>query len=341
MKFSTAFFFLVIICLTLPLTAFPEAPLDLVEKFSSLQEDQIDIGRACLLFAKEAYPDLDIDEYSKKLDQMVKEIQKYTRETGDYNDPDHRIRSINTYLYRYKGFHYDNEDLYAHKLKNRYINGLLDTMSGSCVTMPLLYLALAQRLGYPVYPVSAPQHIFLRYIDPNLKMQNIEATNGGGYSPDEAYINDMEIPNKGIETGAYLRTMTYKEFLAELFIENAGYWAKNHNAPRAIRYWEESFKLNPRNAEVYRILGNYYFELAKYEMEKYQSGYYPKVSNNPFVQRDIRNSQLAYRDQLIAKGEEFRHKAEELGAAPPLPKNYWIIQEQNHKANKLSMEVKP
>ena len=334
--FSLFVFFSVIF----PLTAFPQEINESIERLSSLQEDQIDIGRVCLLFAKEAYPNLNVDEYSKKLDQMVKEIQQLT---GNNPDPDHRIRALNTYLYQDQEFHYDTEDPYGRKFKNRYINGLLDTKSGSCFTLPLLYLALAQRLGYPIYPVSAPQHLFLRYVDPKLEMQNIEATSGGGYSPDEAYINDMEIPGRGIETGAYLKTMSYKDLLAELFAENAIYWIKNHNAPRATRYFEESIRLNPKNAEVYHSFGNFYFELAKYELEKYQSGYQPfiQVSSNPLVQRGIRNGQLEYRNQLISKGEELRRKADELGAAPPLPKNYWLIQEQNRQGHKLSMELKP
>jgi regulator of sirC expression with transglutaminase-like and TPR domain len=340
MKNMPPFFLVLIISIISPFHAFPEEMIESVERLSSLSEDQIDIGRVCLLFAKEAYPDLNVDEYSGKLDQMVKEIQRLT---GDNTDPDRRIRALNTYLYQRQGFHYDHEDPYGQKLKNRYINGLLDTKSGSCFTMPLLYLALAQRLGYPVYPVSAPQHLFLRYVDPKLKMQNIEATGGGGYASDEDYAIDMEIPSRGIETGAYLKTMSYKDLLAELFVENAVYWAKNHNAPKAIRYFEESLKLNPHNAEVYRIFGNFHFELAKYELEKYQTGYQPviQVSNNPLVQGEIRNIQLEYRSELISKGKELLHKADELGAAQPLPKNYWLIQERNRKEYDLSMEVKP
>src|SRR3989338_6522079 len=87
-----------------PFTVFPEESIESIEQLSSLQEDQIDIGRVCLLFAKEDYPELDVDEYSKKLDQMVKEIQQLT---GNNPDPDHRIRALNTYLYQDQEFHYD------------------------------------------------------------------------------------------------------------------------------------------------------------------------------------------------------------------------------------------
>jgi len=314
---------------------FSEEINESIEQLASLPEDQIDIGRACLLFAKEAYSNLNIDEYSQKLDQMVKEIQKLT---GKNTDPDHRIRALNTYLYKHQGFHYDKEDPYGQKLKNRYLNGLLDTKSGSCLTMPLLYLALAQRLGYPIYPVSAPQHLFCRYVDPKLKMQNIEATNGGGYSSDKEYIIEMEIPSRGIEMEAYLKTMSYKELLAELFAENAGYWARNRNSTKAKRYYEESLRLNPRNAEVYRIFGNYYLKLAEDQID-YQK--FVQVSSNHLVQMEIRNNQLEYRDKLISKGKELLRKAEELGAASPLPKNYWLIQEKKREDLSLFKEAKP
>ncbi len=318
--------------------ALPGEISESLEQLSFLQEDQIDIGRICLLFAKEAYPDLNVEEYSKKLDKMVKEILQLT---GNNTDPDYRIRALNTYLYQDQGFHYDTEDPYGKNLKNRYLNGLLDSKSGSCLTMPLLYLSLAQRLGYPIYPVSAPQHLFLRYVDAKLKMQNIEATGGGGYSSDEDYIRDMEIPHKGIESGAYLKTMTYKELLAELFAENACYWAKNHNGPKAFEYFETSLKLNPKSAEVYSLFGKLHFERADFELEKSQSGFYPQISRDPMIQRTMRESQLQFRNELIARGQNLFDKAKELGVAPPLPKNYWLIQEQNHKDHKLSLEVKP
>ena len=39
----------------------------------------------------------------------------------------------------------EDDDLYGEQLTNRYLNGILDTKAGSCTTLPLLYLVLAQR----------------------------------------------------------------------------------------------------------------------------------------------------------------------------------------------------
>ncbi len=166
-----------------------------LEALARLPEDQINIGNLALVLATEAFPNLDVSHYSAQLDAMVDDIRRLT---GGSTDPDYRIRVMNTYLYLDKGFHYDKGDMYGHQPTNRYLSGILDTKAGSCTTMPLLYLAIAQRLGYPVYPVAAPQHLFLRYIDPKLNEQNIEATGGGGFTSDEEYTVTLEIPEQDI-----------------------------------------------------------------------------------------------------------------------------------------------
>jgi hypothetical protein len=72
------------------------------------------------------------------------------------------------------------------------------------------YVAVAQRLGWPVYPVSVPDHSFVRYVDPALKDQNIETTSNGGYVPDGIYVKDFVVSEKGRKSGAYFRTLTYR-----------------------------------------------------------------------------------------------------------------------------------
>jgi regulator of sirC expression with transglutaminase-like and TPR domain len=134
-----------------------------IDRFITMKENDIDIGIVALTLSKEVFPNIDIQAYSKRIDIMVSDIRRLTKGS---TDPDYRVRAMNTYLYKRKGFAYDTSDLETKKPENRFLSGYMDTRKGSCVTMPLLYLVLAQRLGYPVYPVPAPDHLFLRYIEP-------------------------------------------------------------------------------------------------------------------------------------------------------------------------------
>ena len=226
--------------------AFPSA----IQKQLQLREDQIDIGLAALTFAKEIYPDIDVMEYFRRIDKLVEGARYVIDNQGRY-DPDNIIRALNSYFYRMEGFHYDRSDIAYTKVENFYLNGVLDTKQGTCFNLPMLYMAVAQRLGYPVYPVLAPEHVFLRFVSPLLKEQNIEATEGGGYSPDEDYIQRLNISTKGLKSGAYLRTLTYRQYLAALLQANAVTLGQRGQLDKAIHYMEKAVRLDPTSAPTY------------------------------------------------------------------------------------------
>ena len=227
----------------------------------SLPDDKIDIGSAALILEKEIYPELDVDVYSALLDHTVARARTMT---GDSASPDHRIRVLNTLLYKIIAIKYDFSDPNGDKNPRvRLLKGVLDTKKGNCASMTLLYLAIAQRLGYPVHAVYVPDHFFLRYVDPNLKEQNIEASSNGGYISDEKYIKEFQISERGIKNGGYLRPLSYKEYLAILVAENAIYWGKHGDTKRAIKYLEYSVRIYPHSAEVNDNLGMAYLKYSK------------------------------------------------------------------------------
>ncbi len=307
-----------------------------LEALARLPEEQIDIGRVALILTTEAFPDLDVARYSAQLDARAADIRRLT---GDATDPDYRIRVMNTYLYLDQGFHFDQDDMYAKLLKNRYLNGILDTKSGSCTTMPLLYLAVAQRLDYPVYPVAAPQHLFLRYVDPQLQQQNIEATSGGGSPSNQDYTEDMEVPEAGIKSGVYLATMTYRQLLGDLIAENGTYWAKQKQLYRAIKYFKLGLRLNPKAAEVYCMLGQAYRELASQARQQDAAlEWLRQTPNITFIRQQHQGEAKTFQQT----GDDAMEMAQMMGVAPPTPRNYWVRQEQLAKvrAIRLAKEAK-
>lgn len=302
---SLRFSILLVLCLlgmldTAMASGSPTIP-SAIQKQLQLPEDQIDIGIAALTFAKEIYPNIDVTEYSKRIDQLVDRARYVINSQGRY-DPDSIVRALNTYFYRIEGFHYDRSDTAYDKVENHYIHGVLDTKQGTCFNLPMLYMAVTQRLGYPVYPVMAPEHVFLRFVSPLLKEQNIEATEGGGFSPDEDYIQRLNISAKALKSGAYLRTLTYRQFLGELLQTNAVTLGQRGQLDKAIHYMEKAVRLNPKSAPSYDNLRIGYVLKSKQAHA---------VGNNDLAER--------YRN----KAERAFIKAEELGyvrAQPLLPR---------------------
>lgn len=153
----------------------------------------------------------------------------------------------------------------AHKLLTRY----LATRRGNCVSMPTLFLILADRLGVPVTLSLAPQHVFVRYIDrASGKVFNIEATNGGYPSRDAWYRAQFPMADRAITSGVYLKTLTRREdlaVLAEVVLESE-FQGKRYRS--AIPVADEILKRYPAFAAALILKGEAYAALIGEKFER-------------------------------------------------------------------------
>ncbi len=228
-----------------------------IERILAMPEDSIDIGLTDLVLAKDFYPDLKIKSFLYTFSYMAHRFNYFF---GQFTDPDQRIRALNTFIYR-KGywndsisFHYDDNDLHVTKLSNKFINGYIATKKGSCITMPMLYVILGERLGFPIYASRLPYHFFVRYL-PEQEIpkfhENVEATNGGSYVSNKRYQKDLLVPDKAIKNGVYLRTLTKKEYIASLLLINSNEWIVRKNLDKAKYYLELSMKYDSTFSSAY------------------------------------------------------------------------------------------
>jgi tetratricopeptide (TPR) repeat protein len=156
--------------------------------------------------------------------------------------------------------------------------------------MPMLYMAFAQRLGYPVYGVVVPDHTFVRFVDPRLRAQNIELTAEAGHEPDEGYAYRLNVSERAIKSGAYLRTLSRRQYLGVLIQQNAIAIGARGELDKSIRYFEAAHDLDPQNVYFPKNLkslwvrkawqasspewANKYFEIAyRYDMQAESLGW--------------------------------------------------------------------
>ncbi len=142
-----------------------------------------------------------------------------------------------------------------------FVPGLIDTKRGTCSNMPILYMAVAHRLGWPLKAVVAADHMWCRW-DDGKKRFNLEATStksGGGEGsfstpPDEAYQTDLNIPAKAVEVGSDLSTLTARQTLGVYLQQRAGYYRETGKWAQA----EEDLLLArvcfPANRDIFRNL---------------------------------------------------------------------------------------
>lgn len=272
--------------------------LAVVDTMLALPEKDVDIWKVSLTLAKDTDPSLDLKGLTEDFEAIVAEAR---RKIPADATPDYRIRALNTLIYKRLGVGYDKTDFMGEKLVNRYAYGVVKTRHGSCVNLAEFYIALGQRLGYPIYAVAGPQHLFARYVDPSLDRQNIEPTGQGGWDPDDEYIRKMEIPERAVANGVYMRTMTYRELTAEMIADHgAFYYAKvRKDYGTAIAILERALQVSPKASEFRHLLGQVYKKWGA-------------ADANPETQ-----------EIKFTKALFYMQEAKQLGIGEPLEDGYW------------------
>lgn len=120
-------------------------------------DEQIDLERAALYLAQEDYPEMDVEEYLNALDKMAADVKE---RSPNESYPLKIIQAINRYLYDDLGFVGNTADYYDPR--NSFLNEVLDRRTGIPITLSLVYLAIAKRVGLPMVGINMPGHFLIR-----------------------------------------------------------------------------------------------------------------------------------------------------------------------------------
>lgn len=224
-----------------------------IEGVLRLQDDEIDLATAALILSREWGTPRTAHVYRRKIDDMAEAILKKLREK--HTPVDYRaIPVINEYLFDEMGFKPvatadDPEDLFLHVV--------LDKKRGYCLSLSILYLSIAERLGLPMYGVVVPGHFFVRY-DDGSRQFNIETTSKGGTAPDEHYIKEFDPP--GNPKTLYMKNLTKKETLGCFFNNLGNSYTAVGDTDMAFKILLRAVQINPQLSEANINLGNIYLK---------------------------------------------------------------------------------
>jgi serine protease Do len=209
----------------------------------------VDLMRASLLLAQIDNPDVDVASYLLRIEEMAAELQGAWPEEISEVD---KLSRLDLYLFENLGirgsrFEYDAQS-------NSYLNEVIDDREGLPITLSVLYMEIARRVGLNVVGVGLPGHFVVRFeptepgqsavtIDPfergkrlsEREVSQIIATAG---FPDEPRFREATAPVRIVErmTMNLLRraetertdaaVLRYLETLVMLAPENLEYRAK-------------------------------------------------------------------------------------------------------------------
>ncbi|MGH7202237.1 MAG: transglutaminase family protein, partial [Planctomycetaceae bacterium] len=119
---------------------------------------EIDLLKAALLIARLDDDEIDVAAYLRQVERMVAELKKAL--PADADDAA-RLESLDQYLFDELGFHGARHDYYSRE--NSYLHQVLDERTGLPITLSVLYVELAARLGLKVVGVPLPGHFVVRH----------------------------------------------------------------------------------------------------------------------------------------------------------------------------------
>jgi regulator of sirC expression with transglutaminase-like and TPR domain len=173
----------------------------LAEAFAALvgpqiADEDIDLGRATLTIARTEYPELDIESYVARIDELAHMAQARVSDVGDAGQT---IAALNHTLFDEAGLRGNREDYYDPR--NSFLNDVLDRGLGIPITLAVIYMEVARRLGFPLFGVGMPGHFLLKHYDIDGRETLVDCFNGGDIvSPqdcqrrlDEIYSGQMTL----------------------------------------------------------------------------------------------------------------------------------------------------
>jgi regulator of sirC expression with transglutaminase-like and TPR domain len=205
-----------------------------------------------------------------------------------------------------RAFSYDLDDPLGMQVRSKMLSTYVRSRKGNCVSMPILFLIVADRIGLKVRLASAPLHLFVRYTDPAGGDHNLEATSGGHKARDEWYLQNLPMSERAIESGIYMRTLSKRETVAAMAMSVLDFLLTERRYREASDVADAILAASPRNSYAMVKKGT---AIAGLMQTEYVDRY-PDPSTIP-------PALLPRYRLLAAANEKAFHEAEALGWTPP------------------------
>lgn len=271
-------------------------------------EGVADYAQAKIAIDRFIDPTVDTAAVERQLDALADRVQARTPPDASRRA---RLEVLLSTLYQpgpwngHRPFLYDLDDPFGKTLRNKLLSTYLETRKGNCVSMPILFLVLGQKLGLPVALATAPEHLLVKYLDADGQGLNVEAT-AGGFKYDSSYERELGISAKATSNGIYLRPLSPREGIGAMLstaMEAAG--TKGRQEQR-IAIADLALSVNPKDVVAMTHKGAAYYLLLQ---ERYVWKYPRPVDIPAALRKDF--------ESLSRQNLAWYEQAEALGWAPP------------------------
>ncbi len=291
-----------------------EADLVVVRQILQSPEADIDLANAKLAIDHMIDPSVDVEGTRAQLDAMASGLRSFL--------PPGASRRLTMDALRYhmykaspwngnRPFTYDLDDPFGANVRNKLLTTYLATRRGNCVSMPLLFIILGQKLGVDVTAAAAPNHVFVKYRDHEGKFFNLETTSGAGFARDEWMRQQFPMTDESIALGIYMRPLTKKETVAVMVGTLLEFYDRQGMQDQRIALARFAAQHSPKDVSF--ILHEHQAYFAKWKQEF--TSKYPTPNDIPMDKRPLfmeyEGRMKALYEQAYALGWRPRDQASE------------------------------
>jgi len=205
----------------------------------------------------------------------------------------------------------DPADLFIHGVLDENGNG------GTCATIPVVYVAVARRLGYPVHLVETKGHLFFRWDDPqgtvirwdiaNTQFQippdrfNVEGAGEGiGYFDDSHYIQWPTLwKESDFAHGRYLRSKTLKESFAGFLVLRGECFWEYKNWAETLKAYHHARRLVPEDQRYEHLHAKRTREYEQYCKDEHERIYEINERNRRAHEERQQQASLLVKPQVV------------------------------------------
>jgi regulator of sirC expression with transglutaminase-like and TPR domain len=248
------------------------AARQLFSDIADIDEEAFPLDRAALALALGEYPGLDIAEYLRRLDTLAARAEVLI---GIDRTAVNYIESINEILFVQEGLRGNSEDYYDPR--NSYLNQVLDRRLGIPVSLSLIYIEVARRIGFSIQGVGFPGHFLAKHvskgqeiiIDP-FNMGKILTTNDCQELLDKIHNGKVSM------NASLLQPMEKRSIITRMLYNLKGIFMEKEQYNQALSVIDKILLLNPGTPSEIRDRGVLYMQTSLFaqalaDLESYLS----------------------------------------------------------------------
>src|SRR5690606_33230688 len=213
-----------------------------------------------LLIARDEYPDLDPRHYERMVSQHVDQLRPRLEKIGQWPM---RMMAINQYLFDELGYAGNHDEYYDPR--NSYLNEVFERRLGIPISLALVQIEVARRLGMPLDGVSFPGHFLVRLpVDDGMLVMD-PFNRGRPLDVDElrqrARSHLGDVPDDDA-LSRILDPASNRAILVRMLRNLQGVYQERGDWERVVRSADRVLSLAPDNPEAHRDRGIGYLEMG-------------------------------------------------------------------------------